>query len=64
MMTLLEKVNLFKEIAKENKFEYWLKKLEIISNKIGRWERITDRELRSIENFENWNVKRFINRSK
>ena len=62
MMTLLEKVNLYKEIAKENKFEYWIKKFEIISDKIGRWERVTDRELKSIERFENWTIESRINR--
>lgn len=60
MMSLLEKVNLYKEISKENKFEYWTKKFEIISDKIGRWERVSDKELKSIERFENWNVKRLI----
>ena len=64
MMTLLERVNLYREIAKQNKFEYWTKKFEIISDKIGRWQRVTDRELKSIERFENWIIENRINRSK
>jgi hypothetical protein len=56
MMSLLERVNLNKEIAKENHFEYWTKKFETIADKIGRNQRVSDRELASIDRFEDWRI--------